>query len=853
MIKVTINSKEIELEKPVTILEAAKMKGIKIPHFCHHSMLPEWGGCRMCLVEVEKMPKLQTACTLYVTDGMIVRTESDVISKARRAVLEFILINHPLDCPICDKAGECKLQDYVVQYGATAGRFKETKIRHPEGLKDPLIVRNPERCIMCTRCVRMCDGIQGVGDIAITKRGNHSTMEPFSGESFDCEYCGNCLTVCPVGAIMSRLHRYSYRAWQVTDEVYTICSFCGVGCTLKVQSRENKILRVIPELGRGVNKGILCNRGRFGYEYTQSKERLNTPLIKKNSRLTPVSWDTALEIVANKLKEVKDSYGGNAIAGIAGGRCTNEENYVFQKLLRGLGSNNIDSISRTGLLGARRIIEGALGSGVTANAISQISNSDVIFIIGGDPTQINPIMGLQIREAFKKGSKVLTIGYMPGLKRHSHISLIPAIYSETNLLAGILGMLMKEKAFPDKYPSLSAKIKSFKAPSIEDTISYCNIKNEDLFSIVSTLKTALNPAIIIGRYTMQRSQDIFLLTAIASLMSSRIYLMSERPNEHGLVDMGCVPDILAGELPIEKENLRRYEDVWGIRIPSEKGLFLWEMIEGAYKGSIKVMYIMGENPVFNLPDSNYVKTALSKGVFLITHDIFMSETAEISDIVLPALAWTEKDGTYTNLERRIQVLQKAIKREGMEDWRIISEIGKRIGLKTGYSSSEEIMEEIAKVSPLYANLTYKDIQKGYDLWPYKGSPPKLEFEFPELLVPEPKRLNGGLYLIVEKPLFHSGTLSRYTSLLSIYPEAVLKVNPITAEKFNLKDGDMANVVTDRGKLTLKTKIDSSVGESILVLSNNFRGKGALSLIGTNIDPVTHAPQVCAWEAGLQKE
>jgi NADH dehydrogenase/NADH:ubiquinone oxidoreductase subunit G len=280
MITVTINEKEITLEKPVTVLEAARSAGISIPTLCYHPALERYGGCRLCLVEVEKMPRLQTACTLMTADGMIVRTETDAIAEVRRGILEFLLINHPLDCPYCDKAGECELQDLVEKYGPTTGRYKEKKRKMPESLEDAIIVRNMERCIVCTRCVRMCEGVQGASAIAVMERGGHSHIEPFSGGKYDCEYCGNCISVCPVGAIMSRLHRHSYRPWQMTDQVETICPYCGVGCTVTAQVRDDTIKRVIPKLGSPVNNGLLCSRGRFGYEFVGNRDRLTRPLIR---------------------------------------------------------------------------------------------------------------------------------------------------------------------------------------------------------------------------------------------------------------------------------------------------------------------------------------------------------------------------------------------------------------------------------------------------------------------------------------------------------------------------------------------------------------------------------------------
>ncbi|MDZ4383513.1 MAG: molybdopterin-dependent oxidoreductase, partial [Thermodesulfovibrionia bacterium] len=341
------------------------------------------------------MPKLQNACTLLAADGMVIRTESEVISKVRREILELLLINHPLDCAYCDKAGECELQDLVNKYGPTVGRYKEEKRKVPESHTDPIFARHMGRCVVCTRCVRMCDTVQGASAISMIERGGRTRMEPFSSTSFNCEYCGNCLTVCPVGAILSRLYIHSYRPWQVDKEIKTICPYCGVGCSLFVQVRDNSIKRVIPKIGQGLNNGLLCSRGRFGYEFIESQERLKFPLVKENGKFKQSTWNEAFHFVAGRLMEIRELHGGKAIAGIASPRCTNEDNYVFQKFMRmACRTNNIDSISRIGFAAAQKYIEDLLGQGVTSNIIDGLKNSDAILVIGGDPTAVNPILGL---------------------------------------------------------------------------------------------------------------------------------------------------------------------------------------------------------------------------------------------------------------------------------------------------------------------------------------------------------------------------------------------------------------------------------------------------------------------------
>lgn len=860
MITVTINGKEIRLEKPVSILEVAEMHGIKIPHFCYHPLLEKWGGCRMCLVEVEKMPKLQTSCTLSVTDGMVVRTESDEILKVRKAMLEFLLINHPLDCPYCDKAGECTLQDLTIKYGASGGRFEEGKRKHPENIDDPLIVRNMERCISCTRCVRMCDGVQGASAISMVNRSNKTFVEPFSGGRYNCEYCGNCLTVCPVGAIMSRLHRYAYRPWMMEEEVTTVCSYCGVGCSMVLQIRENRIIRATPKPETGINKGILCAKGYFGYGYTQNSKRLTSPLIRKNWKLEPATWDEALTFVTIRLKDIRGKWGSESIGGIASARCTNEENYLFQKLMRaGLGTNNIDSVVRVGFGIAQRYIEEILGYGATANIISGIPKSEGVIVIGGDPTHINPVLGVQVREAFRRGARVFTIGYTPGLERFRTHTISTHPFTEATLLGGIMSELVRLKGFQGDNKAFESRIKEFKGVSFENVERVCGVNGDDLKRVTKDLSTIPSISLIIGPDIVQRSDvrtNLFLLTAIAYILNARIYLLSERPNEQGVIDMGCLPDTLPGGRPLDIESFRRREEeLWGHEIPSKSGLTLLEMIEAANSGSLKAIYIMGENPVFNLPDSTFIMEALEKLEFLVVQDIFMTETAEIADVVLPSLGWAEKEGTYTNIERRIQRLRKAIEKQGMEDWMIISEIGKRLGLKMPYNSSLDIINEIAKVSPLHTGLSYDDIDKGFDLWPYKGTPLRHKpgtGDWP-LIDPWTPQGKDKLYLSIERHMFLSGTMSRHsTALNNIYQSPYAKINLDVAARLGLRDGEPVTIKTERGQIVLPIKIEKGIPDSTVLLTNNFREKGAMGLIPFKIDPVTKTPSIEGCEITIVK-
>jgi NADH-quinone oxidoreductase chain G len=849
MITITINGREIRLERPVTVLEAARKAGIRIPTLCNHELLRPFGGCRLCVVEVEKMPKLMTSCTLMAADGMVVRTESDIIRRARRSILEFLLINHPLDCPVCDKAGECELQDATMMYGPPVSRFQEEKRKVPESHDDPVFARNMERCISCTRCVRMCADVQGASAITMVSRGGRTRMEPFSGRSFDCEYCGNCMLACPVGSILSREYIYSYRPWQMDREVRTICGYCGVGCTLLLHIRDEAIKRVWSRPGLGVNNGILCSKGMFGYGFLKAGDRLREPLIRKDGRLQPASWDEALDLVARRLLEVRDGSGGSAIAGIASPRCTNEDNYVFQKFMRlACRTNNIDSISRTGFAAAQGYLEGLLGQGITANIIGDIRGSDVVLVLGGDPTAINPVLGLEVREASRRGGKVVVIGHAPGLARFTTLRLTPPPFREADILNRLLLEVCKDRK--DKV----------KGHPMEDGLSRLSTGGDLTLNGLDELRDMLldcsNPSIILGMDLVQRTDGhsiLFLIAGLTLLLGARLYLLSEGPNEQGLIDMGCVPDMLPGGRPIA-EFKAWYEEAWGAQIPDGKGLTLMEIIDGARAGRIKALYVMGENPVFNLPNGKAIRDALGNLDLLVVQDIFMTETAEIADVVLPAIGWSEKEGTYTNLERRIQYLPKAVNNPaGMDDWMILSRVSGRMGCWMAYSSAGDIMDEIARVSPLHRGLTYDEIKAGDRLWPYKGEPFKGRSIEAMHIRPDGRGYNGRLYLCVDRPLFHSGTISQRSPILTrICPAPLLRLGQGEAQGLGINDGDDVIISTNVGEMRVRVKVDESIDNNVVFLSNHFKGKGVFSLMGYTLDPVTKAPGVEGCEVNIKK-
>jgi predicted molibdopterin-dependent oxidoreductase YjgC len=634
---------------------------------------------------------------------------------------------------------------------------------------------------------------------------------------------------------------HNYRPWQMDREVETVCGHCGVGCQLVVQVRDESIARVATRTDLGINRGLLCSPGRFGYQYVGDEERLSTPLVRRDGELEECSWEQAIAFVADRLTAVKERHGGAAIAGIASPRCTNEENYVFQKFLRvGCDSNNIDSLSRLGFAAAQQHLENLLGAGITANELSAIDDCDAILVAGGDPTAINPILGLAVRQAGRGGARIGVLGRAPGLDRFSHVAVVPGFPEE-----------------PAALETLLAGVVSVKEPSDEGVVPAATA-HEGLADLVELLLAARSPAIVIGPELVQRSDGHRALAAVAGLtkcLQARLYLQSEGANEQGLVDVGCVPDRLPGGISVSNTAERNtIEERWKTSIPETPGLSLMEIVE-ASGTKIRALYVMGENPVFKLPKSSSVRDALGALDLLVVQDIFLNETTKMADVVLPAQAWSEREGTYTNIEGRVQRTRKAVApRSGRADWKIVCDVATAMGHEMDYADVGEITDELARVSPLHEGLTHESLDGRGWLVHRTGQPRHTELPAAPVIRAERRMDGDGIYLGIDRMLFHSGTTSRHAAaLLQICPQATAKLGSGLASELMIEEGDRVRLSTSHGSITVPVEIDPSIGDHRVLLSNHFEGKGVLGLLDYTLDPVTRAPGLEACEVSIEKE
>ena len=736
-IHLKIDDRETEVTAGTTVIEATRRLGAEVPSFCYYPGLSLAAACRMCLVEVEKMPKLQTACTLVAGEGMVVRTNTPQVREARKSMLEFLLTNHPLDCPVCDKGGECELQDMTFRYGADTSRFVEEKIHRPEEKWSNLVYYDAPRCILCYRCVRICDEGMDVNALGVGMRGAHSIIIPNAGNHLDCEECGMCIDICPVGALTSGTYRYKTRPWEM-HYVSSICTHCSNGCKTTFSVRNHEIIRANNRDLSGINKEFLCVKGRFGFDFTQHAERIKQPMLRKGEKLYPVSWEEAVQAAATKLKEIHAANGPESIGFIGSNRTSNEENYLLQRLARAtLGTNNIDhhrTADYTGLVTA--LGERTRDSLLTMDELYQ---SKAVFLIGNDATNQNPLVAWQIRTGI----------------RHHNLKLFLIHGQETRLAR-------KAQQSVVLGPVLEAAAVRWLATG-EGNLS------QELTAQLGALKQGLEaePQVAMVFGASLTGAAIANLVAFGSKLPGKVRYMAlgDYANSRGAADLGLLPDRLPGYAYLDDRGaVEVFEKHWGRKLSSKPGMTAPQMVEAAQAGTLHALYVVGANPL-----AHYGTLGFGRGKvqLLIAHDLFLTETSLQADIVFPAASAYEKDGSVTNTAGEIQLLHKAAEvmgaRTDFDLLRILSHQLEKLGLGKAFhfKNPAEVFEEIRKVVPAY-NVQLTGLLTG-------GA------EATNLLV----RRNGhGAYDVplelirpANNTLFTSGSLSRYCTMIGSLPEA----------------------------------------------------------------------------------
>jgi NADH-quinone oxidoreductase subunit G len=651
-INITVDGKKVTAPAGTLLIEACKSVGIEVPSFCYYPNLSLQGACRMCLVKIEKMPKLQTACTTVISEGMTVTTDSAEIHQARKGMVELLLGNHPLDCPVCDAGGECELQDMTFSYGAAESKFIDIKNHRDEQQWSPVVYFDRPRCILCYRCVRICGEGMDVWALGVQNRGVGSIIAPNKEDHLECEECGMCIDICPVGALTSGAYRYKTRPWEM-KHVDTTCTHCADGCktTLGVRRAETgmEIVRGDNRDKSGINGDFLCIKGRYAFDFANHNERVKQPLIRKNGRLTPASWEEAFELIGKRFAEVRDEEGGEAIGVVGSSRTTNEENYLLQKFARVvLKTNNIDH-HRTADFPA---FAAALAGRPDATAtMRDVYNAPSMLLIGNDPTNQHPLLAWQIRNNVRlHRSRLYVINSQP-------IKLRRQATAFAQLPAGTEGRAAAFLAGEDG--AVDTLVTSF--------------TNADAWrALREKLRSEQNLVIIFGSEI--RGRDIGGLVKFGSGMAgAKFVCLGDYANSRGAADMGLYPDLLPGYLPVT--GAAKFQEEWGA-LPEAKGLDRPQMVEAAKAGKLKALYVVGSNPVGRFQIDPF---AFSKS-FVVVQDMFLTETAAIADVVLPAANAYEKSGSFTNTCGDLQLVRKAGEVTGTKpDFEMIVRIADALG------------------------------------------------------------------------------------------------------------------------------------------------------------------------------
>jgi NADH-quinone oxidoreductase subunit G len=651
-VNLTVDGKKVTAPAGTLLIEACKSVGIEVPSFCYYPNLSLQGACRMCLVKVEKMPKLQTACTTTVAEGMIVTTDSDEVKQARKSMIEMLLGNHPLDCPVCDAGGECELQDMTFAYGAAESKFMEAKNHKEEQQWSPVVFFDRPRCILCYRCVRVCGEGMDVWALGVQNRGVSSIIAPNQGDHLECEECGMCIDICPVGALTSGAYRYKTRPWEM-KHVGTVCTHCGDGCktTLGVRRSDTgmEIVRGDNRDKSGTNGDFLCIKGRYAFDFANHEDRLTQPLIRKNGKLAPATWEEAFELVGKTLANIRDTEGGSAIGMIGSTRTTNEEAYLLSKFARTvLQTNNVDH-HRTADFPA---LAAALRGKPDATAsMADVYNASAILLIGNDPTEQHPLLAWQIRNNVRlHRARLYVINSQP-------IKLRRQAASFTQIPAGTEGKVAAFLSGDD---------------AAADALAGGGTNKDVWIDLRDKLRGEQNLVIIFGSEI--RGKDLASIMAFGSGISgAKLICLADYSNSRGAADMGLYPDLLPGYHSVAGNSAFHQE--WG-NLPKDAGLDTSGMIDAAKSGKLKALYVIGSNPISRLNIDPFV---FSKS-FVVVQDMFLTETAIMADVVLPAANAYEKSGTMTNTCGDVQLVKKAGEVSGTKsDFEMIVRIADAMG------------------------------------------------------------------------------------------------------------------------------------------------------------------------------
>ncbi len=889
-ITITLNGVEVSGYSGTTILDLARESGVSIPTLCHNPYLTPAGACRLCLVEDETSKALLAACVTPIRAGMVINTRSPRVIERRKVVVRLMLASHPDSCLVCDKGNRCELRKLASEMGIGLVGFQRIPQLDVIEEVNPFIERDLSKCILCGKCIRVDQELVVEGAIDYLGRGfstKPATLNDMPLEGSECTFCGTCVALCPTGALMEKERTFHGTTATTVD---TVCPFCGCGCGICLEIKDNHVVRARPNAESPVNSGALCVRGAYGYDFIHSPERLNSPLARVNGNLQAVAWEQALDRAASELKRIRERYGADSLAILGSSKCTNEENYLLQRLARGvLGTNNIDNGSRLYDSPSRFGLGSSIGFPGTTSSLRELEQSGVILVIGANPITSAPAVGYAIKRAVKyRGAKLLLVDpRQTKLAAFAHLWLRPKVGTDVALLNGLAKVIIDERLLDEEFVGRKTEnfdelTRSLREYTPEHTENITGITAHDVQFAARLFANSERASIVYGEGITQRvtgTDSVMALANLAMLTGNvghgrgGIFVLQRENNAQGACDMGSLPDFLPGYQDMhDVEARRKFEERWGVHLPTTTGLTAVEMIEQAAAGKLKGMLVMGENPVASFPCPSLVRKALTSLELLVVTDMFLTETAKLATVVLPAASFAEKEGTFTNFEGRVQRIRKAIEHVGdsLADWEIIVQLALRIGHPMPYSSPRQVMDEIQELVPLYQRLAYADFEAQDLAWAdlegshlgarrlYKGLFPSGFGRFSPVEYVPPAGLSGDEYpltLMVGStlPHFGSGTRSsRSPRLKKFSPQAWVEICNHDARRLSVNDGDKVRVVSHVGDMTTSIRVTETLPSGMLFMPMSFPGSPVNELFGIVLDPRSKTPSLKSCAVRLER-
>jgi formate dehydrogenase major subunit len=893
LVNLEIDGFQVTAPAGTSVLRAAASIGIDIPKLCATDSLEPFGSCRLCVVEIKGARGMPASCTTPVGEGMVVTTQNKKLADVRRGVMELYISDHPLDCLTCAANGDCELQDMAGAVGLREVRYNPLGENHLNAVKDqsnPYFTFDPSKCIVCSRCVRACEETQGTFALTIDGRGFDSKVSPSQNQAFmdsECVSCGACVQACPTATLIEKSV-----IEQGTPEhaIVTTCAYCGVGCSFRAEMKGDQVVRMVPHKDGKANHGHSCVKGRFAFGYATHKDRITKPMIRKSIKdhWQEVSWEEAINYVASELKRIQAKYGRDSIGGITSSRCTNEETYLVQKLIRaGFGNNNVDTCARVCHSPTGYGLKQTFGESSGTQNFDSVMKADVIMVIGANPTDGHPVFGSQMKRRLREGAKLIVVDpreidlvKSPHVKASHHLKLRPG--TNVALINALAHVVVTEGFIDEAFVDSRCDIQSFnkwrrfisdESHSPEAAEAVTGIPAGEIRAAARLYASAGNAAIYYGLGVTEHSQGSTTVIGIANLAMATGNLGREgvgvnplrgQNNVQGSCDMGSFPHEFPGYRHVSDEATRHlFEQNWGVTLQGEPGLRIPNMFDAASDGSFMGLYVEGEDIAQSDPDIQHVHHALRSMECVIVQDLFLNETAKFAHVFLPGSSFLEKNGTFTNAERRISPVRKVMAPlGGYEDWEITQLLANAMGYPMNYSHPSEIMDEIAKLTPTFTGVSYEKIdQLGSIQWPCneeapEGTPTMHEQHF--------MRDNGkGLFMLTEYVATHERTtrmfplilttgriLSQYnvgaqtrrTENVAWHAEDRLEIHPHDAEDRGLKDGDWVGIKSRAGETVLRALITDRVQPGVVYTTFHFPESGANVITTDNSDWATNCPE-----------